>query len=134
MEYISINRTQWNSMLHSIIAFFRRIFRRSRSPMKNDDPSRHKYGGPHVPTHMSKTEFLLHVQHHKCPYCHRTLKANHCTKEHLIPKSYGGTNQIGNLCLVHESCNTKRGNDMTHPEFVRLIHTRLTTPWWIIET
>lgn len=120
-------------MIQFIIALLRKLFLQTRVPLKNSDKQRNEYGGPHVPAHMSKTEFLLHVQHHKCPYCHETLDKNLCTKEHLIPRSYGGTNQIGNLCLVHESCNAKRGNNMTHPQFLHLIHTRLTTPWWIIE-
>jgi hypothetical protein len=156
-----IDHAQWNIsiicipklvMFRSLLAFFKKALRRIRKspgmessfnpttvPQEKTNPKTHppirsSYAGPHIPADMSKIEFLLCVQKRQCPYCQEKLTAENCTKEHLIPKSYGGTNQIGNVCLVHESCNAKRGNDMTFPPFVRLIHERLTSPWWIIRT
>lgn len=32
------------------------------------------------------------------------------TKEHLKPKSLGGTDELGNLALCHPGCNKQLGN------------------------
>lgn len=84
---------------------------------------------PKIPKHMTKTEYLYKLQNGKCIYCNKKLNNNY-TKEHLIPKSFGGTNKIGNLCLVHKECNHKRGNDMYNKKAIDEIHRRLTKQWW----
>lgn len=33
------------------------------------------------------------------------------TFDHIVPRSRGGGNELGNLRLAHSSCNSARGND-----------------------
>lgn len=37
--------------------------------------------------------------------------------EHLIPRSFGGTNRQENLLLAHRKCNAKRGCKPAQPLF-----------------
>lgn len=84
-----------------------------------------------IPQRMSKIDYLWQIQDGKCQYCNSKMKRkNNCTREHIIPKSKGGSNHIGNIALVCKTCNNNRGNDMTDPRVIELLHTRLTTKWW----
>jgi 5-methylcytosine-specific restriction endonuclease McrA len=49
----------------------------------------------------------------KCVYCGKDLRnvsANDITLDHLVPKSYGGSNSEINLITACKSCNCGRGN------------------------
>ncbi len=46
-----------------------------------------------------------------CWLCGRFVAPRKRSLDHVIPKSKGGTNDIGNLRLAHKSCNGRRGND-----------------------
>ncbi|MBW4681117.1 MAG: HNH endonuclease [Microcoleus vaginatus WJT46-NPBG5] len=47
-----------------------------------------------------------------CEYCHSSerLSANRFTVDHVIPKSLGGSDEIGNLALACRRCNERRYN------------------------
>lgn len=51
-----------------------------------------------------------------CEYCHKIKKL---TKEHVIPKSIGGTYTIG----VCRKCNQERGDSFTYPPFIQWVST-----------
>ena len=38
---------------------------------------------------------------------------SYMTVDHIVPKSMGGTNNIGNLRPLCQECNVNRGSDMT---------------------
>lgn len=46
-----------------------------------------------------------------CIHCGIRLSLEDSTIEHMIPKSRGGTDRIGNLALAHARCNEKRGSE-----------------------
>lgn len=52
-------------------------------------------------------EYLLEKFHRACVYCGITNVPLEI--EHIIPKSQGGTNQISNLTLACNTCNTNKG-------------------------
>ena len=85
---------------------------------------------PLIPNGMKKVDYLLKLQKHKCEYCGKKMKKNNITKEHIIPKSKGGTNHLGNICLVCKNCNQKAGNDMNDPQRLKILKLRLTTNYW----
>jgi 5-methylcytosine-specific restriction endonuclease McrA len=87
---------------------------------------------PTIPNGMKKVDYLLKIQKHKCEYCGNKMNKKNITKEHLIPKSKGGTNHIGNICLVCNACNQKAGNDMNDPRRLKTLKMRLTTDYWNI--
>jgi len=52
-----------------------------------------------------------------CDYCHKI--GQKLTKEHLIPKSYGGYCILIRVC---RRCNEQRGNSPCYPDFIRFIY------------
>lgn len=36
---------------------------------------------------------------------------NYITFDHIVPRSHGGRDDLGNLRLAHQHCNMLRGND-----------------------
>ena len=56
-----------------------------------------------------------------CAYCHQQFQK--LTKEHVVPKCYGGTLTI----RVCAKCNNARNNSLTDPKFVewRRAHPKL---------
>lgn len=56
----------------------------------------------------------------KCAYCGCHLNATHFTIDHIIPKAYGGTNDISNLLPACHNCN-KMKNDLSVESFRRAI-------------
>ncbi len=80
--------------------------------------------------YMKKKDFLFKIQNGKCLYCNKNKKMKYLTKEHLIPKSFNGNSNIGNICLVCNDCNAKRGNDMTDNNFIQEILNRIDQIWF----
>ena len=61
-------------------------------------------------------EYLLEKYHYSCAYC--GVKNVPFEKEHVIPKSKGGSNRISNLVLSCRACNEKKDN-MPIEEFLK---------------
>jgi 5-methylcytosine-specific restriction endonuclease McrA len=59
-------------------------------------------------------EYLLAKWGHQCAYCGRTDRP--LVKEHIIPKSRGGSDRVSNLCPACIPCN-ERKNTRTAAEF-----------------
>jgi 5-methylcytosine-specific restriction endonuclease McrA len=59
-------------------------------------------------------EYLLEKYSRKCCYCGKTDVPLEI--EHITPKSRGGSNRVGNLCLACHDCNQRKGNQ-TAAEF-----------------
>lgn len=47
-----------------------------------------------------------------CATCGRMLSYTEYTVEHMIPKSWGGSNVKCNLCLLCSSCNVRKGDSI----------------------
>lgn len=45
-----------------------------------------------------------------CWICRRFCPRDKASRDHIIPRSVGGTDDISNLALAHKICNSKRGN------------------------
>lgn len=45
-----------------------------------------------------------------CWICRHFCPRDKASRDHIIPKSLGGTDDISNLALAHKLCNSKRGN------------------------
>lgn len=45
-----------------------------------------------------------------CWICRRFVPRDKASRDHIIPQSLGGTDDISNLALAHKLCNSKRGN------------------------
>lgn len=43
-----------------------------------------------------------------CHLCHRKVKREHATADHLVPRVHGGSDNPDNLSLAHRSCNSRR--------------------------
>lgn len=57
------------------------------------------------------------AQHKRCFYCNasislKTYKKNYATRDHFIPLSKGGANDIGNIVLCCKKCNTEKSSQM----------------------
>ncbi|MBF8264092.1 MAG: endonuclease [Parachlamydiales bacterium] len=53
-------------------------------------------------------EYLLEKWGRKCAYCEKT--DIRLEIDHIVPKSSGGTNAVGNLTICCRNCNEKKGN------------------------
>jgi len=59
----------------------------------------------------SQIKFLKKKQQNVCFYCKKLLKKD-CTKDHYIPLSNGGKNEIENIVLACQKCNCGKANSM----------------------
>lgn len=50
-----------------------------------------------------------------CWLCHRFVERDDASRDHIIPRSLGGPNNIDNYALAHAECNSRRGNDKSLP-------------------
>jgi hypothetical protein len=67
-------------------------------------------------------EYLLEKWGRKCAYCEKADVRLEI--DHIIPKSSGGTNAVGNLAICCRNCNEKKGDKalqdfLKHPEKVK---------------
>ncbi len=75
----------------------------------------------------SKKEILFHKQNGKCHYCgvkmilhgstavlKRPARKKLASKDHIIPRSHGGSHNMSNLVCACAHCNAKRGNMPYH--------------------
>jgi hypothetical protein len=62
-----------------------------------------------------KIQMLREIQSNTCAYCDQNLLNYHI--DHVIPLSFGGTNNIGNLVLACPPCNLKAGSKV-FPSFI----------------
>ncbi|NEQ86417.1 MAG: HNH endonuclease [Moorea sp. SIO2I5] len=53
-------------------------------------------------------EYLLEKWGRECTYCGQQNVPLQI--EHILPKSFGGSNRVSNLCLACEKCNQRKGN------------------------
>lgn len=76
-------------------------------------------------------EYLLTKFNHSCAYC--GTKNTRLEKEHVIPKSKGGTNRVSNLVVSCRPCNEKKDNQPLgvflkgKPSIIKKIKTQLKT-------
>lgn len=55
-------------------------------------------------------EYLLHRHGHTCAYCAGGTDDPILEIEHVVPRSRGGSNRIGNLVISCKTCNQDKGN------------------------
>ena len=49
-----------------------------------------------------------------CALCGDEIKSpEHANRDHILPRSYGGSGTDGNMQLTHKQCNTAKGNDFS---------------------
>jgi 5-methylcytosine-specific restriction endonuclease McrA len=75
-------------------------------------------------------EYLYFLQGGKCCYCNKQIRLKQMTREHLIPKSYGGSNLIFNICLVCKNCNEERGCILCNQKSIKELYRRFYNPMW----
>ena len=75
----------------------------------------------HVPRKFRRqvtNTFLFARDNYSCQYCGRSGDAlrtrEYLTRDHLVPISRGGTNEWTNVLTACSSCNTRKGNRLTH--------------------
>ena len=61
-------------------------------------------------------EYLLTKHNHTCVYCDATNVSLQI--DHIVPKSKGGSNSVGNLTIACVSCNQKKSN-LSLKEFIK---------------
>ncbi|MBW4541235.1 MAG: HNH endonuclease [Myxacorys chilensis ATA2-1-KO14] len=65
----------------------------------------------------SKKEQLVRLYGSYCWWCGCCLPLEKLTREHLIPRSLGGTHSLENLRLACFPCNNSRGNSLYPPQW-----------------
>ena len=52
-----------------------------------------------------------------CWICRQFVPRDQASRDHLLPKSLGGTYEKANMALAHKVCNSKRGNGYREVHF-----------------
>lgn len=60
------------------------------------------------------TQLIRSAVKMRCAICNQNMKVDDRSIDHVIPISKGGTGDIGNLQVVHRSCNAKKYAKMPH--------------------
>lgn len=86
-------------------------------------------GRPKEPINTSKRQCptigkIANFEGYFCCYCRIQLYQGNYTREHLVPKSRGGTNSVKNLRPCCRDCNTEKGNFMLHT-YIQLLNLKL---------
>ena len=55
-------------------------------------------------------EYLLYRYGHQCAYCHGLSGDPVLEREHIHPRSGGGSNRVGNQCIACHTCNADKDN------------------------
>ncbi|MBD2097328.1 HNH endonuclease [Trichocoleus sp. FACHB-591] len=66
---------------------------------------------------LSKKDQLIALYESCCWWCGCCLPPKKLTREHLIPRSRGGSNSLENLRLACFQCNNSRGNSLYPPRW-----------------
>lgn len=66
---------------------------------------------------INKIDELIKLYGSICCWCCKQLKRDEITVEHLLPKSYNGSDALDNLFLACKSCNNSRGNRLVPPKY-----------------
>lgn len=61
-----------------------------------------------MPKHRISLNEIHKRDHGICHICLEPVRLGEATRDHIIPKSEGGTESPDNLALAHEFCNTWR--------------------------
>ncbi len=62
-----------------------------------------------------KKKFLHEEQNGRCHYCRDEMILKQSTLDHVIPRSQGGEDNIGNLVLACYGCNQKKRDRLIAP-------------------
>lgn len=57
-----------------------------------------------------KERLMLKPENLICYICGKSINLQNANIDHVIPRSRGGSNKMGNLRLVHIQCNSKKSN------------------------
>lgn len=60
----------------------------------------------------SEVEALAEMQKHRCAYCCIPITPEYRHKDHFVPLSRGGSNDIGNIRLTCAPCNLRKGDSL----------------------
>tara|TARA_Y100000389_G_scaffold179414_1_gene193417 strand:- start:297 stop:743 length:447 start_codon:yes stop_codon:yes gene_type:complete len=141
-KYQNINNTEINNIINTLVEKLEhqeRIISKQKDTINKYENYNKKKNITSVNHFMlnnrdkfhNKIDFLYHLQGGCCCYCNRKINIADITKEHIIPKSLGGTEAIGNISLSCYKCNNKRKNDMTNDKTISIILNRMANAWWI---
>jgi hypothetical protein len=59
-------------------------------------------------TRVSGLRQIFNIYGGVCQYCHKDIKFSLATKDHVMPKTKGGTNHDSNIVLACKRCNNKK--------------------------
>lgn len=71
-----------------------------------------------------KRGYLYQLQGGRCYYCGEMLEYEHCTIDHVIPRSLGGTRELGNIVVACVSCNQAKGDRLPDDPVVLALNPR----------
>lgn len=69
----------------------------------------------------AEREAALKAQGGRCKYCLKPMTLKEATRDHVVPRAKGGSNQKSNTVAACEPCNRAKG-DQELSKFLRLIH------------
>lgn len=64
---------------------------------------------------LSQDKKILSRSDYKCAHCGKKLDLKTKTREHIIPVTKGGTNDMANMCALCKECNTIKRNYVANP-------------------
>ena len=62
------------------------------------------------PAASSVRRALFHAQGGLCAICGLEIVRSNRSVDHVVPKSRGGKNRVGNLVMSHPACNARKGD------------------------
>lgn len=62
----------------------------------------------------------LYIRDNKiCNICKKFVKRFDASRDHIIPRSLGGSDNSSNIALTHKKCNNQKGNGLTFQDEIR---------------